>query len=175
MKILILLIVSFTVFARDTIYLAPHLGGTYASSSEDAYASSLGSHIGITGGLRQGRFAFEAGIRRSNLDNDNGGNDDYDSELINDMYFAGLRIFLNDSFVFNGGLISHNLDTSVKKNGIRRKSDEQDGSYMSFYLGMGMQHELGGDMDIFWEGSAQPLSEVDIFMIEMTLGMRIYL
>ena len=168
---------SIALYAAETgIYLSPQLGIQYNASSEEEYASSLGNKIGILAGKKIGNVALESGIFRSNLNNTYGGAKNFRSEYINDAYFIGLRLFLSESFVFSGGLISHNLNTRVKdKNGNRLKVREEDSSYFSYYLGMGMQHTISKEMDIYWESNIMPISEIDFFQIEALFGIRIYL
>lgn len=163
-------------YASDGLYLAPQIGMIYNASSKDAYASSLGNKVGLLGGKRFGNMALESGIARTALNNTNGGDTKYRSEYTNDLYFIGLRLFLSENFSFNGGLISHNLDCTVKdKNGKRLKSKEENGSYTSYYLGMGMQHSLNNEMDLYWESNLTPINEIDFFQVEVLFGIRIYL
>ena len=175
-KLILILLFSFTTFAGEGVYIAPSLGLTYGSGGDESLSSLLGNHVGVVGGHRLGNFAFELGIKRVNMTNESIGNDNYDSEVTNDMYFGGVRAFLSDIFVLSAGLVSHNLDMEVKNDsGTRLKNKEDDGSYLSFYAGMGIQHDLNNSMDFYWEGNLFSIPDINMFNVEMTLGLRFYL
>jgi hypothetical protein len=175
-NLIFILLFSFSVFAGKGIFIAPSLGFTYGSGGHDSLSSMLGNHVGVTGGQRIGNFAYELGIKRMNLTNESIGNEDYDSEITNDMYFGGVRAFLSDIFVLSAGLVSHNLSMEIKDDdGDRLKNKEDNGSFFGFYAGMGIQHELNNNMDLYWEGNLYPVPEISMFNVELTLGLRIFL
>jgi hypothetical protein len=168
--LLTIFLMNFNVFATEGVFMAPSLGLTYASSSSESLASQMGLHVGVIGGFRRGNLALELGIARSRVTNQAIGSNNYETELENDLYFGGLRLFTGEFLSFAAGFMSHNLKATINNN-----SSDIDGSYLSFYGSMGVNFNLNKYKDLYWEGTFSPVSEADIYYVQFAAGLRFYL
>lgn len=174
-SLFILLVFSHHTFAKDGVYLAAAAVPIYGSGSADAKSSLLGTGIALTAGLRIQNVGFEGGVKRLTVTNSELGNDDYDTEIQNAILFGGARLFFSNIFSFKAGLSSHNLEMDIFKNGTRLESAEDDGEYFGIYGGMGIVSPMTKETDLYFESTLYPVSEVDIYFIDIEIGLRFYL
>ena len=169
---ILILLGSLNSYGGEGVYIAPQLGVSYGSGGEEAYSSLLGNNIGIDGGIKLNNMAIEFGIKRSLLSNSSIGSTDYDTEIKNDIYSAGVRIFTDSLINFKTGFVSHNFDMTIKED----EELEEDGSFTSIYFGSGINLSLAQTgMDFFWEGTLFPISDVDLYEIDLSIGLRVYM
>tara|TARA_Y100000385_G_C12851013_1_gene533082 strand:- start:24 stop:317 length:294 start_codon:yes stop_codon:yes gene_type:complete len=89
----ICLVLSSSLFAKDSVFIAAGAVPMYASGDGDAKSSLLGTGISVSGGLRFGAAAFEIGLKRLTVTNEEIGDDKYSTEIKNSIFFGGGRLF----------------------------------------------------------------------------------
>ncbi len=166
---------SFSGLAGDGIYLAPSLFPVYGSGGDAGKSSMLGTGIAITGGLKLKNIGIEVGAKRFTLSNEEIGDKSFDSEIKDSIFFGGARLFLNNIFSLKAGLGIHHFEMDLYEGNVHLTNDEQDGSSLGLYGGMGIMHELNKTTDFYYESTLFSVPDVDMYFIDIEVGLRFFL
>lgn len=168
----IILLTSIQALASNGMFVGGALAPSYGSGGGSELSSMLGLGVGISGGIKYKAIAFEIGAKRFQLDNEQIGNKDYDSKLINSMFWGGTRFILDDVFSLKLGFASHFVEMDLYKDG--QKRDDEDGNYLGFLAGMGIVHPQSG-YDFYYESTLYPMPEIDFYIVDIEVGIRYFL
>lgn len=173
--ILFCFVLSSNVFANNAIFVAAGAVPMYGSGEEDATSSLLGTGISLSGGLRIGSIAFEAGLKRLTVTNDEIGDDKFSTEIKNSIFFGGARLFFDQIFSLKAGLASHKVEMDIYQGPVHKKSEEEDGEYIGIYGGMGIVSPMNKVTDLYFESTLYPVPDIGIYFIDIEIGVRFYL
>lgn len=173
--LLIILISTSNLFAKDSFYLSFGAAPVYGSAEGDSKSSLLGTAISFAAGARFKATAFEIGVKRFTISNDELGNDSYDTEIKNGIFFGGGRLFIDNIFSLKAGLASHNIEMDVYKGLTHLTSEEDDGEFIGLYGGMGIVTTLNKKSDLYFESTLYPISDVGLYFIDIEIGVRFYI
>jgi len=177
MKSIFIIILLFTssAFAREGIYLSTSLFPVYGSGTSSEKSSLLGSGISFTGGLRLRSLGLEVGAKRFTTSNKQLGDDKYETEIKDSIFYGGGRLFLSEVFSLNLGLAIHYVEMDIYEGSNHLKSEEDGGESLGIYAGMGIMHPLARNLDVFYESTLYPISDIGLYFVDMQLGIRFYL
>lgn len=178
MKIILITIMMFMTqasFAKNAFYLAAGAVPMYGSGEGDETSSLLGTGISIAGGVRFGPTAFEGGLKRLTVTNDEIGDDKYSTEVKNSIFFGGGRLFFDEIFSLKAGISTHMVEMDIYQGATHLKSKEDDGEFFGIYGGMGIVTPMSKFSDIYFESTLYPVPDIGIYFIDIEIGMRIYL
>lgn len=174
--LILMLIISLNAFARDGVYIAA--GGDipmYGSGNSDSTSSLLGTGISATGGVHLEHVALEFGFKQLTVTNHELGNDKYDSEIKNSVFYGGGRLFFDQVFSLKAGIASHSVAMNIYKGGTHLKDEENNGKYLGLYGGMGILTPLCKYTDLYFESTLYPVPDIGIYFIDIEVGFRFYL
>jgi len=172
---LIFIVLSPGLWAADGIYLSTSLFPVYGSGNSEAKSSLLGTGISGVGGVRLKNIGFEMGAKRFTTTNKQLGDDKYETEVKDAVFFGGGRFFLSDIFSLKASLSMHYIEMDIYQDSAHLKNDEEDGEYLGLYGGMGIMHPIGKNLDLYYESTLFPVPDIGFYFIDIELGVRIYL
>lgn len=176
--IILFLLLSITItsaYAKNAFFLAAGAVPIYGSGDSDEISSLLGTGISVSGGLRLNTAAFEIGLKRLTISNEELGNDKYSTEIKNSIFYAGGRLFFDEIFSLKAGISSHIVEMDIYKGASHLKNLENDGDYLGLYGGMGIVTSLNNYSDLYFESTLYPVSDIGIYFIDIEIGYRFYL
>ena len=176
MKIIYIFILLFSFKSwGQNLYLAPALTMGFSSGDSEAKSSLLGPGIALSAGARFGVSMFEIEYKRFKFSGSQIGSPDYDTQVYDSIFSGGLRVLLNNIFSIKAGLAIHHFEMDIFKDDIRQENIENEGEFIGFYAGMGIAHNISKMGQLFLESTLYPVSEVNLFIVDMQVGYRIYL
>lgn len=173
--IFILFFLPSTLWGQSGIYIAPAMNLAYGSGSGDSKSSLLGPSFALAAGMRANNIGAEMEFKQIKLTNSQIGNKDYDTEIYDTIFSGGVRFFLQNVFSIKLGLSQHFVEMNINKDGQSLDNEEEDGQFFGFYGGMGIIHQFTKDSEVFLESTLYPVPDIDMYIVDMQLGLRILL
>lgn len=177
-KILIYILSLFPsmLFANQSpLYFSTSAVAMYASGSPESLSSLFGPSVALAGGFRMNTMAIEIEFKKVNLSSTQIGNKDYDSTVSDGLFSTGIRLFPNRIFSLKAGISTHFIEMDISKNNTKQSEDESDGEFFGLYAGMGITREFTPLIHGFLESTLYPLPDINIYLVDMQIGLRFYL
>lgn len=164
------------LFAQTSgLYFSTSAVAMYGSGSPESLSSLFGPGVAMAGGFRINSIAAEIEFKKVNLSNTQIGNKHYDSRINDSLFLTGFRLFPNRIFSLKAGIANHFIEMDISKNHVKQSDNESDGEFLGFYAGMGISREFSQSIQGFLESTLYPLSEINIYLVDMQIGLRFYL